>query len=163
MHVLNMRDALPEAAKRPPPLGVVGFIKTACNAWNTSRRYHSDAKPCRFGCGLEGGDSLDHYLRCCHVLHVVEQRFPVLLETSVPDLPCASLLGLARPMGKEAFGRHMLLLEALRSIHEDLRTHDKSCVDATELAQRICARFKAPSVASKWAKSRRAELLTGRL
>ena len=49
---------------------------------------------------------------------------------------------------------HMLFVEALRAIHEELRSAEQSCGNASELAGRIYARLKAPSMASKWARER---------
>eukprot|EP00972_Heterocapsa_arctica_P097473 14380388-Heterocapsa_arctica.AAC.1 len=47
------------------PLAVrASVIKTVCNAWATSSRMHSARVGCRFGCGLESGDSMLHYLNC---------------------------------------------------------------------------------------------------
>eukprot|EP00972_Heterocapsa_arctica_P069013 10197877-Heterocapsa_arctica.AAC.1 len=70
MQTANLRDPLLEASKRLPPHVTVGFLKTLCNAWNTSRRYRSNTKRCRFGCGLPAGDSLRHYLACPASLHM---------------------------------------------------------------------------------------------
>eukprot|EP00972_Heterocapsa_arctica_P067732 10000003-Heterocapsa_arctica.AAC.1 len=47
------------------PLAVrSSIIKIVCNAWATSSRMHSARVGCRFGCGLESGDPMLHYLNC---------------------------------------------------------------------------------------------------
>lgn len=155
----NLCEPLLGASKKLPPHVTVGYLKTVCNAWNTSRRYRSDAKQCRFGCGMPAGDSLRHYLACPATLHMVFHSFPSLMSTCEPQRPLVSLLGLATSMDHLAMSRHMLLIEAMRSVHETLRTTGQYCSGPAELADRVRTRLRAPATESRWARSRCVELL----
>ena len=155
----NLREPLLEASKRPSPHVIVGYLKTVCSAWDTSRRYRSNAKRCRFGCGMPAGDSLRHYLACPATLHMVFHSFPSLMSTCEPQRPLVSLLGLATSMDHLAMVRHMHLPEAMRSVHETLRAADQYCSGPAELADRVRTRLRAPATESRWARSRCVELL----
>jgi len=157
----NLCEPLRDACRKLPPHVTVGYLKTLCNAWNTSRRYRSDAKCCRFGCRLQAGDSLAHYLVCPATLYVVYTSLRPMLSTCVAHRPCASLLGLARELDHVAMSRHMLLMEALRSIHESLRTAEQSCTGPDELATRVRTRLRAPATMSQWARNRCIEMVGG--
>ena len=81
------------------------------------------------------------------------------MTTCEPQRPLVSLLGLATSMDHLAMARHMLLLEAMRSVHETLRTTDQYCSRPAELADRVRTRLRAPATESRWARSRCIELL----
>ena len=53
-------------------------IKTWCNSWSTSYRYHEDnLLPCLLGCPSRP-DDLSHYICCPHVWSTVGDCFPQL-------------------------------------------------------------------------------------
>ena len=109
--------------------------------------------------GMPAGDSLRHYLACPATLHMVFHSVPSLLSTCEPQRPLVSLLALATNMDSLAMARHMLLLEAMRSVHETLRTTDQYCSGPAELADRVRTRLRAPATESRWARNRCIELL----
>ena len=69
-------------------------IKTWCNSWSTSYRYHKkDAQgmpirhPCLLGCPGEK-DDLHHYVNCPHIWNVARIAFPRLKFDSPLDRLC---------------------------------------------------------------------------
>ena len=63
-------------------------IKTWCNSWATSYRYHeSTLFPCLLGCPFKK-DELDHYLFCPHVWFVARTAFPQLAFERLSDRLC---------------------------------------------------------------------------
>jgi exonuclease III len=51
------------ASRLPSPLKM-SILRTICNAWNTTSRFHQPLSACMFGCGAPADDRLLHYL-CC--------------------------------------------------------------------------------------------------
>jgi hypothetical protein len=51
------------ASRLPTPLKL-SMLRTVCNAWNTSSRFHQPVGACLFGCDAPADDRLLHYL-CC--------------------------------------------------------------------------------------------------
>eukprot|EP00959_Pyramimonas_sp_CCMP1952_P166458 3479334-Pyramimonas_sp.AAC.1 len=49
------------AARKLPESCATAYVKTLCNAWNTSARYRSGTNDCRIR-GLAYGDNMKHYL-----------------------------------------------------------------------------------------------------
>ena len=47
-----------------PPRVSAAVFSTIWNRWTTTRRYQQRVISCRLGCGLEEGDSIEHYCRC---------------------------------------------------------------------------------------------------
>ena len=61
---------LPRLRRLVPPRVVAAVFSTAWNRWCTLRRYQGRSDPlnvCRFGCGGNAEDSLEHYGRCASV------------------------------------------------------------------------------------------------
>eukprot|EP00969_Alexandrium_andersonii_P040298 1766730-Alexandrium_andersonii.AAC.1 len=46
--------------------GFIGMsmLRTVCHGWNTRRRYGQTPMACRWGCGKEDSDDIEHYV-CC--------------------------------------------------------------------------------------------------
>lgn len=42
----------------------LALLRTVCNAWNTTTRYHQPAAGCLFGCPPPADDRMFHYLAC---------------------------------------------------------------------------------------------------
>ena len=70
-------------------------IRTICNAWTTSDRYHESLRlDCIFGCGLSGPrfgprpkDILSHYLSCPCLWGIIE----LITGAPIPDSPPVAL------------------------------------------------------------------------
>jgi hypothetical protein len=52
-----LRSTLPACCK-------FALIRTVCNAWNTTARYHQPVAGCQFGCPPPADDRMFHYLAC---------------------------------------------------------------------------------------------------
>jgi hypothetical protein len=52
-----LRSSLPSSCK-------FALLRTVCNAWNTTARYHQPVAGCLFGCAPPAEDRLVHYLAC---------------------------------------------------------------------------------------------------
>ena len=64
------------------------IIKTWCNAWSTSYRYHEPVLfPCLLGCP-HMRDELSHYVSCPHVWNVARIAFPHLRLQNLHDRLC---------------------------------------------------------------------------
>ena len=62
-------------------------VKTWCNSWATSYRYHEDPLlPCLFGC--TGIDDLSHYINCPLIWTDVQSAFPQLVFDSASQKLC---------------------------------------------------------------------------
>ena len=63
-------------------------MKTWCNSWTTSYRYHEEVlHPCLLGCpGMK--DDLAHYVNCPHIWFVARTAFPNLKFDSMFDRLC---------------------------------------------------------------------------
>ena len=63
-------------------------LKTWCNSWTTSHRYHKEVlQPCLLGCpGMK--DDLSHYVSCPHIWNVARVDFPNLKSDSMFDRLC---------------------------------------------------------------------------
>ena len=59
---------------------VMKVVKSWCNGWATSNRYHGDMRlPCLFGCN-NCSDSLPHYLPCPHLIAFWKCMIPSVHE-----------------------------------------------------------------------------------
>ena len=153
----NLRDVLPAILPKLPTVVGVTLIKTICNAWNTSRRLSADVKQCLLGCGRDEGDQLRHYFHCPMLWHIIIEEFPAVHASSDLVYRCPSLLGLAAPMGATEMARHLLFLDALRSVYEALREQSKVAT-LGDLAGRIRSRLKVSAQFSAWVRRRCAEI-----
>ena len=62
---------------------VLRVVKSWCNGWATSYRYHDDKLlPCLFGCRCQG-DDMKHYHQCPHLFAIVKFMHP---DTSADPL-----------------------------------------------------------------------------
>ena len=62
---------------------VLKVVKTWCNGWATSNRYHEAIRlPCLFGCNHES-DAMEHYMQCPHLFW--------LWKFMIPSVPCNPL------------------------------------------------------------------------
>ena len=62
---------------------VLKVLKTWCNGWATSNRYHEAIRlPCLFGCNHES-DVMEHYMQCHHIFW--------LWKFMIPSVPCNPL------------------------------------------------------------------------
>ena len=50
-------------ASLSPTILLLSVLRFFCNAFPTSRRFQPDARDCDF-CGLDGSDSIEHFLNC---------------------------------------------------------------------------------------------------
>ena len=66
------------ACARVGPFVAAAILKTICNAWATSARYRQGRLTCRFGCLATGGDHVQHYFDCPHVLSLLHSVLPFL-------------------------------------------------------------------------------------
>ena len=73
------------------------IIKTWCNSWSTSYRYHADTlHPCLLGCENKK-DDLDHYVNCPHIWNIARTacphlKFDSMLDRICVDQPCTDSL-----------------------------------------------------------------------
>ena len=58
-----------------PPRVSAAVLSTVWNRWTTTRRYQQRVIACRFGCGIEEGDSIEHYCRCPVVQNCCRKAF----------------------------------------------------------------------------------------
>ena len=92
---------------------VMRILKTWCNAWATSHRFHETIRlPCLFGCS-GATDSLTHYIHCPYWLHVLQRVLPQppsvfpLTRLGLVDPTKTSLLSVAASFaGYHAIKRH---------------------------------------------------------
>ncbi len=49
---------------RLPSSQKISVLRTICNAWNTTSRFHQPVGTCMFGCEAPADDRMQHYL-CC--------------------------------------------------------------------------------------------------
>jgi hypothetical protein len=78
-----LRSRLPAGLK-------LSVLRTVCNAWNTTSRFHQPVAACQFGCPAPADDRLAHYL-CCPALARPADR---LLSLDVNSLSPSPLLRL---------------------------------------------------------------------
>jgi hypothetical protein len=78
-----LRSRLPAGLK-------LSVLRTVCNAWNTTSRFHQPVAACQFGCSAPADDRLAHYL-CCPALARPADR---LLSLDVNSLSPSPLLRL---------------------------------------------------------------------
>ena len=66
--------------KRNRVADVMKVLKSWCNGWATSYRYHEDIKlPCLFGC-VNCADSMHHYMQCPHLFALCKYLCPSTSE-----------------------------------------------------------------------------------
>ena len=66
---------------------VIKTLKSWCNGWATSRRYHEDKiLPCLFGCA-HSEDDLSHYMQCPHLFALWRFLIDPRLDGDVSDFP----------------------------------------------------------------------------
>jgi hypothetical protein len=74
------------------PSAKYALLRTVCNAWNTSARYHQPVACCLFGCPSPAEDRMSHYITCpclaSPALSLLGICFPPLLLLPVPWLFC---------------------------------------------------------------------------
>jgi exonuclease III len=63
------------------------LIRTVCNAWNTTARYHQPVAGCLWGCASPAEDRLKHYLACPQIAASAS----LLLSINVPSLGASPL------------------------------------------------------------------------
>lgn len=67
------RSDVPDAVKHT-------VLRTAANAWCTSRRFQADVGSCVYGCGAQRSDMLEHYLFCPEVYATALRHLRLDLE-----------------------------------------------------------------------------------
>jgi hypothetical protein len=72
------------ASRLPSPIRL-SILRTICNAWNTTARFHQPLGACVFGCDAPADDRLLHYL-CCPA--VARQALRILSLDSSLLAPC---------------------------------------------------------------------------
>jgi hypothetical protein len=80
------------ASRLPSPLRLA-VLRSVCNAWNTSSRYHQPVGACIFGCDSPADDRMVHYL-CCPALAVQSFRLLSLDASTLAAKPLLSLVTL---------------------------------------------------------------------
>jgi hypothetical protein len=72
------------------PSSKFALLRTVCNAWNTSARYHQPVACCLFGCASPAEDRMIHYISCpclaAPALSLLGICFPSSLRSPVPWL-----------------------------------------------------------------------------
>ena len=66
-----------------PPRVHSAVFGTIWNRWGTTRRYQKRVIECRFGCGAQEGDSIEHYCRCGVVKEVGRKMLNINSENFV--------------------------------------------------------------------------------
>ncbi len=80
------------ASRLPSPL-CLAVLRTVCNAWNTSSRFHQPVGACIFGCEGPADDRLVHYL-CCPAIAAPALRLLSLDASTLVPTPLLSLFAL---------------------------------------------------------------------
>ena len=74
-HSISLADSL-RSLKGHRVAEVLKVLKSWCNGWATSHRYHEDITlPCLLGCDMHN-DSLSHYLQCPHLFALWKFMIP---------------------------------------------------------------------------------------
>jgi hypothetical protein len=84
-----LRSSLPSCAK-------FALIRTVCNAWNTTSRYHQPVAGCLFGCPPPADDRMTHYLACPCIAATASRLLDIDLSLLRPS-PLPSLFLLLLP------------------------------------------------------------------
>ena len=71
------------------PRIVISALRLWFDGWPTARRYQRDPRPCAFGCPIEKGDDLAHYIACPRLWHMVKVT---TTEPAPPASPAERLL-----------------------------------------------------------------------
>eukprot|EP00959_Pyramimonas_sp_CCMP1952_P412836 8651011-Pyramimonas_sp.AAC.1 len=77
-NVITLQIKLGRVGQNVPNFIMSSVIKSMCNAWSTTRRYHHRAEGCRFGCANVGGDDVCHYVKCPVSEPTVLELLPLL-------------------------------------------------------------------------------------
>jgi hypothetical protein len=89
------------ASRLPSPLKLV-VLRTVCNAWNTSSRFHQPVGACVFGCDGPADDRFVHYL-CCPAVAAPALRLLSLDASTLAPMPLRTLFALlASPAQRSA-------------------------------------------------------------
>ena len=117
----NERDTVLEnlrsIGKTARPLLFIAALRTVCNGWNTSARFHKQVLRCRLCCA-ESGDDQRHYAQCPGVLHYVCSRMPKI------SMRWKAFLMLEPCSAHQAVGMaivHDLVISAINSLRHQCR------------------------------------------
>jgi hypothetical protein len=80
------------ASRLPSPIRLA-VLRTVCNAWNTTSRFHQPVGACIFGCEGPADDRLVHYL-CCPAIAAPALRLFAIDPSSLLPIPILSLFAL---------------------------------------------------------------------
>jgi hypothetical protein len=59
-----VRGRMQALGKLIPPVVQSSVVRSVCNAWTTTGRFHGPSSVCPFGCGAQSGDSFPHFVGC---------------------------------------------------------------------------------------------------
>ncbi len=89
------------ASRLPSPLRLA-VLRSLCNAWNTSSRYHRPVGACIFGCDCPADDRMVHYL-CCPAVAAPALRLLSIDASTLAPMPLRTLFALlASPAQRSA-------------------------------------------------------------
>jgi hypothetical protein len=120
--------------KMAPPLLFFAALRTMCNAWNTSARFHKEVLKCRICC-CSHGDDLKHYAECPTVLRYARARLPGL------TISWKGFLLLERHGPEQVVGMaivHDIIQAAINSLR-----HRQQFLDDEAASNELHARMKA--------------------
>ena len=84
--------------KRNRVADVMKVLKSWCNGWATSYRYHEDIKlPCLVGC-VKCADSMHHYMQCPHLFAL--GKYLCLSTSEDPLIAGGSVTAVVRPISR---------------------------------------------------------------
>ena len=129
------------ACQKFGPFVCTAILQSACNGWPTTRRFRMCTRPCRFGCGQEAGDRIDHYFGCPLVVPLLCRLFRLLPDCYHQwDFTRRIFIHDMWSLTSDGLHAYLILPDILLSVYNALRIQDRQGPEWIESVIRARAR-----------------------